>query len=85
MTKRTGTANRRISAFIGLTSAVGSIGWFSAFALQNASYVRGVAQIEIVFTLLISWLYFRERLTALEYAGIVVTVLGVLMFRLVHT
>lgn len=78
-------ANRRISGFIGLTSAAGSIGWFNAFALQNASYVRGVAQIEIVFTLLISWLYFRERLTGLEYAGIVVTICGVVMFRSLHS
>lgn len=74
--------NRKISSFIGVTSAMGSIGWFTAFALQNASYVRAVGQIEVVFTLLISWLYFREKITRLEYAGIIVTVCGVLMFRL---
>ena len=72
---------RRIAAFIGLTSGLGSIGWYSAFALQNASYVRAVGQIEAVFTLTISWLYFREKITALELAGIAVTVGGVLMFR----
>jgi len=74
--------NRRISTFIGITSAVGSIGWFTAFALQNASYVRAVGQIEVVFTLMISWLYFRETISRLEYAGIILTVAGVLMFRL---
>lgn len=77
-------AARRISVFIGVTSAMGSIGWFTAFALQNASYVRAVGQIEVVFTLLISWLYFRERIAPLEYAGIGLTVLGVLMFRLMQ-
>jgi drug/metabolite transporter (DMT)-like permease len=76
-------AARRIATFIGLTSGLGSIGWYSAFALQNASYVRAVGQIEAVFTLAISWLYFRERITALELIGIAVTVGGVLMFRLV--
>jgi drug/metabolite transporter (DMT)-like permease len=76
-------AARRIAIFIGLTSGLGSIGWYSAFALQNASYVRAVGQIEAVFTLAISWLYFRERITALELIGIAVTVGGVLMFRLV--
>ncbi len=75
--------NRKIVGFIGLTSALGSIGWYTAFALQNASYVRAVGQIEVVFTLLVSWLYFRERLTALEYLGMAITVAGVLMFRLV--
>lgn len=74
---------RGIATFIGLTSALGSIGWYSAFALQNASYVRAVGQIEAVFTLAISWLYFREKITALELMGIAITVAGVLMFRLV--
>ena len=40
-------------------------------------------QIEVVFTLLIAWFYFKERLTPLELIGIVVTVAGVLMFRLI--
>ena len=74
---------RGIASFIGLTSALGSIGWYSAFALQNASYVRAVGQIEAVFTLTISWLYFREKITRLELVGIAATVAGVLMFRLV--
>ncbi|MEZ5842954.1 MAG: EamA family transporter [Hyphomicrobiaceae bacterium] len=74
--------NRRIIGFIGLTSALGSIGWFTGFALQNASYVRAVGQIEAVFTVIISVLYFRERITRLELAGIALTVIGVLMFRL---
>ena len=75
--------NGGIVAFIGLTSALGSIGWFTGFALQNASYVRAVGQIEAVFTVAISVLYFRERITRLELAGITLTVIGVLMFRLV--
>jgi len=74
---------RGIASFIGFTSALGSIGWYSAFALQNASYVRAVGQIEAVFMLAISWLYFREKITALELMGIAVTIAGVLMFRLV--
>ena len=51
--------NARIATFIGCTSAVGSIGWYTAFAMQNASYVRAVGQIEVVFTLLIAWFYFK--------------------------
>ncbi len=73
----------RLSGWIGAMSAVGSICWLTAFALQNASYVRAVGQIEVVFTLLVSWLYYRERITGLEFAGIILTVVGVLMFRLV--
>jgi len=75
--------NRRLVGFIGLTSALGSIGWFSAFALENASYVRAVAQVEAVFTILISWFYFRESVRRMELVGIVTMIVGVLLFRLV--
>jgi len=75
--------NRGLVGFIGLTSALGSIGWFTAFALENASYVRAVAQVEAVFTILISWLYFRETVRRMELVGIVTMIVGVLMFRLV--
>lgn len=75
--------NRKVAAFIGLTSALGSIGWYTAFAIENASYVRAVGQIEAVFTLALSWAYFKERITRLELAGIALTVTGVVMFRLV--
>ncbi len=75
--------NRRIISFIGFTSALGSIGWFTAFALENASYVRAVGQIEALFTIAISWFYFRESLNRIELSGIVVMVVGVLMFRMV--
>ncbi|MFT4564333.1 MAG: drug/metabolite transporter (DMT)-like permease [Gammaproteobacteria bacterium] len=74
--------NRRIISFIGLSSALGSVGWFTAFAVQNASYVRAVGQIEAVFTLAISWLYFNEKISRIELIGMAVMVVGVLMFRI---
>lgn len=72
----------RPSLFIGLTSAMGSVGWFTAMALQNASYVKAVGQVEVIFTVLISTLYFRERISAPEYVGIGTIVLGVILFLL---
>lgn len=68
--------------FVGVTSALGSMGWFTAMALENASYVKAVGQVEVIFTVLISTLYFRETITWLEYAGITVLVLAVLLFVL---
>ena len=68
--------------FIGTTSALGSIGWFIATALTNASYVAGVAQVQIVFTLLLSVFYFGERIRALEIAGIAIIVAGLALFRM---
>ncbi len=64
---------------VGVTGMLGSLGWFTAFALQNAAYVRALGQVEVVFTLVASWLVFRERLTLREVAGIALVVVSVLM------
>ena len=68
--------------FIGTTSAIGSITWFIATALTNASYVAAVAQVQIVFTLLLSYFYFGERIRALEIGGIAIIVTGLVLFRM---
>lgn len=71
----------RMSLVVGVSSAVGSICWFTAFTLANASYVRAVGQIEVVFGLMASVWYFHERITRQDLIGIALTVSGVLMFR----
>ena len=63
-------ARWRITALVGVTGMLGSLGWFVAFALQNAAYVRAVGQVELVFSALVSWLVFRERASGRELAGI---------------
>lgn len=73
-------ATLRACWFVGITSATGSICWFTAMTLQNASYVKAVGQVEIVFTILISAFYFRESINRAELAGIAVIVAGVLLF-----
>lgn len=59
----------RKTALVALTGVLGSAGWFFAFSLQNAAYVRSVGQIELIFSILISVLVFRERPTRLEVIG----------------
>jgi len=59
---------------VGVTGVAGSYGWFLAFSLQNAAVVRAVGQVEIVFTLLVSAVVFRERLRAREGLGIALVV-----------
>lgn len=64
----------RRTVWVGITGMLGSLAWFTAFALQNAAYVRAVGQVEIVFTLLASALVFHERLTRREGAGIALVI-----------
>lgn len=72
----------RRAAPVGLTGMLGSVGWFSAFALQNAAYVRAVGQIELVFAFAASIFFFSERITRVETAGIGLIVAAILMIVL---
>lgn len=63
---------------VGVTGMAGSLCWFAAFALQNAAYVRALGQVEIVFTMLASVLFFRERLAPREGAGILLVIFSVI-------
>lgn len=67
---------------VGVTGVLGSFGWFTAFSLQNAAYVRALGQVEIVFTLLASVLFFRERLALREGLGIALVVVSVVLIVL---
>lgn len=74
----------RLGTFIGVTSALGSIGWFTAFAIQTAAIVKAFGQIELVFAIAISMLFFGERSNRLELVGILMIgagVVGLLLTR----
>lgn len=59
-------ANWRVAGLVGVTSMIGSLGWFTAFTLQNAAYVKALGQIELLFSFLASTLFFREKTTSRE-------------------
>ena len=67
----------RVSLFVGVTSALGSIGWFTAMTVERASYVKALGQIEFVFALVISTLFFRERTTGLELVGMMLVAVAI--------
>ena len=72
----------RQSSLVGLFSLIGSWCWFAAFSLQSAAYVFAVGQVELLFSLIIGVVWFRERLTARELAGMVLltaSILGVVL------
>lgn len=72
----------RACLFIGVTSVIGSIGWFTAFTLELASYVKTVGQIEFLMTFAIGWYYFRERPARLEVVGMILIVVAVIVLLL---
>ena len=72
----------RISTFVGLTSALGSIGWFTAVTVERAAYVKALGQVEFLFALAISTLFFRERTTRVELMGMMLVAGGVVILLL---
>ena len=52
--------------------------WFYAFSLTDATYVRAVGQLEIVFSVAISYLFYKEKITIIELFGIVFIFISIL-------
>ncbi|WP_308916766.1 DMT family transporter [Jannaschia sp. LMIT008] len=61
----------RVTLAIGLTSMGGSLGWFTAYTLEQAALVNAVGQVELILSLAISWLLLSERITWRELVGTV--------------
>jgi drug/metabolite transporter (DMT)-like permease len=72
----------RSAAAVGLTSVAGSAGWFTAMTLQSAAYVQVVGQVEVVLSILVSRLMFRERISPVELLGTVLFAAGLVLLLL---
>ena len=79
---------RKSAVWIGLTSMGGSFGWFTAFSLQNAAYVKALGQIEILLSMAAGYFFFKEKLTLREFTGVgflTITVKMLVLTILKHT
>ena len=74
--------NWKVCLLVGVTSVMGTIGWATAFTLQQAAYVKSLAQIEFVFTLSASYWFFKERSNTKEICGITLIVIGIVLLVL---
>ena len=72
----------RLCLFVGITSLLGSIGWFTAASFQTAAYVKALGQVEFFVTLLLTYRVFKEKITYLEYLGMVLIIVSVLVLLL---
>lgn len=76
-------AARRVAVWVGLMSLCGSFCWFLAFTLQNAAYVNALGQVEMIFSLMASVLFFRERISGREILGMALLGVSILLLILV--
>jgi drug/metabolite transporter (DMT)-like permease len=70
------------AGIVGIAGTLASIGWFTAFTLQNASYVRTLGQIELLFTYLFTTRIFKEQVSRIEIIGIALVALGIVILLL---
>jgi drug/metabolite transporter (DMT)-like permease len=68
-----------LSCKVGVLSALGSIGWFTGFALVNPALVKTLGQIEIVGTLYYSKVRFAEKMTKQQWIGGAMIVVSVVL------
>ena len=63
---------------VGFFGCAATFCWFSAFSLVDATFVRAVGQLEIVFSVLISYLFYKEKITGFEFIGMTLITLSIL-------
>jgi drug/metabolite transporter (DMT)-like permease len=68
-----------LSCKVGMLSALGSIGWFTGFALVNPALVKTLGQIEIVGALYYSKVRFAEKMTKQQWIGGAMIVISVVL------
>ncbi|OUR78137.1 multidrug transporter [Marinomonas sp. 42_23_T18] len=71
-----------LSTKVGCLSALGSIGWFTAFSLINPALVKTLGQIEVIGTLYYSKYRFHEALSKQEWIGGGLIILSVVIVAL---
>ena len=67
------------SLLVGVTSAIGSIAWFTAFALTQAAYVKTVGQVELLFSILVTQRIFKEGISRTEIFSIFLIIASIVI------
>ena len=71
------------SLLVGIFSVLGSVGWFSAMTMERVAYVKTVSQLEVIFSIIVSYLIFKERTQVHEFIGMSLVVIAIFVLLLV--
>ena len=74
--------NLKDCTIVGFFGALASMCWFYAMSIQNVAYVRALGQIELVFTILMTLIYFKEKISFREIIGICFILIGIIVIIL---
>ena len=71
--------NKLESSLAGFAGFIASISWFYAFTLIQASFVRALGQVELIFSYISSKYLFKEKIKKIEIIGILTFVIGLIL------
>lgn len=71
------TQNLSDCVIVGISGTGATIGWFIGFALATVAEVKAVGQIELVFSMLVSLLMFREKIKINELIGMLLLMVSI--------
>ena len=72
-------AQPKLTFLTSMTSCIGSIGWFSAMALQAVPYVKTLGQIEVFFTMLVALFWLKQSVKIKDALGLLLIALAAIM------
>ena len=64
---------------VSICSFMASLGWFTAMSMVSVPVVKTLGQIEILFSLLISAYFFKEKLARAEHWGLALVVIAAML------
>ncbi|CAM4380037.1 DMT family transporter [Acinetobacter pragensis] len=64
---------------VSVCSFMASLGWFTAMSMQSVAIVKTLGQIEVLFSLLISAYFFKEKLARTDHWGLCFVVIAAIM------
>jgi drug/metabolite transporter (DMT)-like permease len=69
----------RLTLLTSFFSCIGSLGWFTAMSLESVPLVKTLGQVEVLFTLLISVFWFKEKLKRTDLLGLALVVIAAVL------
>lgn len=70
---------RGLTFRVSVCSFMASLGWFTAMSMMSVPIVKTLGQIEILFSMLISAYFFKEKLVRAEHWGLVLVVIAAVL------
>lgn len=64
---------------IGVLATIGEVAGFTAYSLNNLGYVTSLFRLSMVFTIILSWIFYKEKGIKNKLLGAIVMLIGVLM------